>query len=246
MHDGGAVAPDPVVEDARVVRVTATSFDFGPREISVAAGEDIAIELVSEDVTHGLRRRRPAGSRRGRRGRRDGDRRAADRRTRRVPRLLLGLRTSGSGHGGRACRDGLRGTSVADPGGRVVIGAHQRRLRPPPAGCGLQLGTGPIVGSRRHPSAPDVPPGSSLRSALGSAERLRVASRLGSDVHRDLDDVRLGAWSGVGGIRCSLAGRLATRRPGNDVVGLRRRLLGLSPPYRLGAEVARHLGDHRC
>lgn len=52
MHDGGSVAPDPVVEDARVVRVTATSFDFGPREIDVAAGEDVAIELVSEDVTH--------------------------------------------------------------------------------------------------------------------------------------------------------------------------------------------------
>lgn len=52
MHGGEVTEPDPVAEDARVIRVVATSFDFAPREIGIEAGEDVAIELVSKDVTH--------------------------------------------------------------------------------------------------------------------------------------------------------------------------------------------------
>ncbi len=52
MHGGEVTEPDPVAEGARVIPVVATSFDFAPREIGIAAGEDVAIELESEDVTH--------------------------------------------------------------------------------------------------------------------------------------------------------------------------------------------------
>ena len=47
-HGGSSDAAD----DARVIEVSATSFEFGPSEISVEAGEDIAIELTSEDILH--------------------------------------------------------------------------------------------------------------------------------------------------------------------------------------------------
>ncbi|MBA2386153.1 MAG: cupredoxin domain-containing protein [Acidimicrobiia bacterium] len=42
----------PVAADARRVEVTARSFGFGPDEITVNAGEDIAVELTSEDTLH--------------------------------------------------------------------------------------------------------------------------------------------------------------------------------------------------
>ncbi len=42
----------PVVEGARRIDVNATSFSFGPDEIEVIAGEDVAIVLSSEDILH--------------------------------------------------------------------------------------------------------------------------------------------------------------------------------------------------
>ena len=39
-------------DDARVIEVSATSFEFTPSDISVEAGEDVAIELTSEDTLH--------------------------------------------------------------------------------------------------------------------------------------------------------------------------------------------------
>ena len=42
----------PVADGARRIEVTATSFEFDPGEITVTAGEDIAIVLTSEDLLH--------------------------------------------------------------------------------------------------------------------------------------------------------------------------------------------------
>jgi plastocyanin len=42
----------PVVEGSRAIAVTATSFEFEPAEITVTAGEDVAIALTSDDVLH--------------------------------------------------------------------------------------------------------------------------------------------------------------------------------------------------
>jgi cytochrome c oxidase subunit 2 len=55
-HDGtmGHEQTSPVVDGARRVEVNATSFEFGPDEITVTAGEDIAIALTSEDLLHDL------------------------------------------------------------------------------------------------------------------------------------------------------------------------------------------------
>ena len=39
-------------DDARVIEVSATSFEFTPSDISVEAGEDVAIELTSDDTLH--------------------------------------------------------------------------------------------------------------------------------------------------------------------------------------------------
>ena len=50
-HDGHGGSSD-VAEDAREVPVTATSFEFDPEEITVEAGEDIAIVLTSDDIEH--------------------------------------------------------------------------------------------------------------------------------------------------------------------------------------------------
>jgi cytochrome c oxidase subunit 2 len=52
---GGGMGHDetsPVVDGARRIEVTATSFAFDPDEITVTAGEDVAIVLTSEDVLH--------------------------------------------------------------------------------------------------------------------------------------------------------------------------------------------------
>lgn len=49
-HDGHGSSD--VAEGARELRVTATSFEFDPEEITVRAGEDIAIVLTSDDVEH--------------------------------------------------------------------------------------------------------------------------------------------------------------------------------------------------
>lgn len=53
-HDGGTVHDEtsPVADGARRIEVTATSFEFDPAEITVTAGEDVAIVLTSEDLLH--------------------------------------------------------------------------------------------------------------------------------------------------------------------------------------------------
>ena len=43
-----------MVEGARTIAVSATSFEFEPAEITVTAGEDVAIALTSDDVLHDL------------------------------------------------------------------------------------------------------------------------------------------------------------------------------------------------
>jgi plastocyanin len=48
-HDRDA---SPVAADARRIEVTASSFAFDPDEITVEAGEDIAIVLSSDDTLH--------------------------------------------------------------------------------------------------------------------------------------------------------------------------------------------------
>jgi plastocyanin len=42
----------PVAEGARRIEVTARSFEFDPDELTVTAGEDVAIVLSSEDILH--------------------------------------------------------------------------------------------------------------------------------------------------------------------------------------------------
>lgn len=53
-HDGtmGHDQNSPVADDARRIEVTARSFEFSPDEITVTAGEDVAIVLTSEDLLH--------------------------------------------------------------------------------------------------------------------------------------------------------------------------------------------------
>jgi plastocyanin len=53
-HDGamGHDESSPVAEGARRIEVTARSFEFDPDEITVTAGEDVAIVLTSEDLVH--------------------------------------------------------------------------------------------------------------------------------------------------------------------------------------------------
>lgn len=52
MGQDGHGESSPVAEGARRIEVTARSFDFEPAEITVQAGEDIAIVLTSEDLLH--------------------------------------------------------------------------------------------------------------------------------------------------------------------------------------------------
>lgn len=47
-HDGST----PVAEGARRINVDATSFEFDPDEITVTAGEEVAIVLTSDDLLH--------------------------------------------------------------------------------------------------------------------------------------------------------------------------------------------------
>ena len=53
-HDGAMSHGEtsPVADGARRIEVNATSFEFDPDEITVTAGEDIAIILTSEDLLH--------------------------------------------------------------------------------------------------------------------------------------------------------------------------------------------------
>jgi len=48
----GGEANTPMVDGAREVEVTATSFSFDPDEITVSAGEDITIVLTADDILH--------------------------------------------------------------------------------------------------------------------------------------------------------------------------------------------------
>ena len=53
--DGGMMdghESTPVAEGARRIEVDATSFEFDPDEITVTAGEDVAIVLTSDDLLH--------------------------------------------------------------------------------------------------------------------------------------------------------------------------------------------------
>ena len=45
-------ADSDVAEGARTVAVDASSFEFDPAEITVSVGEDVAIELTSDDIEH--------------------------------------------------------------------------------------------------------------------------------------------------------------------------------------------------
>ncbi|TXI54910.1 MAG: hypothetical protein E6Q57_01720 [Mycobacterium sp.] len=49
---GGHGGSSPVVPGARRIEVGATSFEFDPDEITVTAGEDVAIVLSSDDLLH--------------------------------------------------------------------------------------------------------------------------------------------------------------------------------------------------
>jgi len=49
-HDGEANTP--MVDGAREIEVTGTSFAFDPEEITVAAGEDVTIVLTADDILH--------------------------------------------------------------------------------------------------------------------------------------------------------------------------------------------------
>lgn len=49
---GGHNESSPVAEGARRIEVEATSFEFDPDEITVTAGEDVAIVLRSDDLLH--------------------------------------------------------------------------------------------------------------------------------------------------------------------------------------------------
>lgn len=55
MGNGGDMGHDetsPVADGARRIEVAARSFEFDPEEITVTAGEDVAIVLTSEDLLH--------------------------------------------------------------------------------------------------------------------------------------------------------------------------------------------------
>ena len=51
-HDMGHDGNSPIADGALRIEVTATSFEFDPHEITVEAGEDIAIVLTSDDTLH--------------------------------------------------------------------------------------------------------------------------------------------------------------------------------------------------
>jgi plastocyanin len=44
--------PHPVAPGARAIDVDATSYEYGPPEIDIRAGEDVAIVLSADDVEH--------------------------------------------------------------------------------------------------------------------------------------------------------------------------------------------------
>jgi cytochrome c oxidase subunit 2 len=52
MDGMGHDSSSPVADGARRVEVDATSFEFDPEDITVTAGEDIAVVLTAEDILH--------------------------------------------------------------------------------------------------------------------------------------------------------------------------------------------------
>jgi heme/copper-type cytochrome/quinol oxidase subunit 2 len=53
MDDHGSSSTNcPTVKGARVIRVTGDRFQFIPKNLTVAAGEDVTIRLSSDDITH--------------------------------------------------------------------------------------------------------------------------------------------------------------------------------------------------
>jgi plastocyanin len=52
MDHGSESMNCPTVKGARVVRVTGDRFQFVPKSITVAAGEDVTIRLSSGDIAH--------------------------------------------------------------------------------------------------------------------------------------------------------------------------------------------------
>jgi plastocyanin len=51
-HGGGHEEASDVADGAREIEVSATSFEFDPDEITVIAGEEVAIVLTSDDLLH--------------------------------------------------------------------------------------------------------------------------------------------------------------------------------------------------
>ena len=52
MDHGSSSTNCPTVKGARVIRVTGDRFQFSPKNITVAAGEDVTIRLSSDDIAH--------------------------------------------------------------------------------------------------------------------------------------------------------------------------------------------------
>jgi plastocyanin len=52
--DGQHAGHSPVVEGARVIEVTASSFSFDPAEIVAKVGEDVTIAMTATDTFHDL------------------------------------------------------------------------------------------------------------------------------------------------------------------------------------------------
>jgi cytochrome c oxidase subunit 2 len=53
-HGGRHRGPSDVAPGAREIEVVASSFEFDPDELTVRAGEDVAIVLTSADILHDL------------------------------------------------------------------------------------------------------------------------------------------------------------------------------------------------
>jgi len=51
-HHGSSSTNCPTVKNARVIRVTGDRFQFIPKNLTVAAGEDVTIRLSSDDIAH--------------------------------------------------------------------------------------------------------------------------------------------------------------------------------------------------
>jgi cytochrome c oxidase subunit 2 len=48
-------APRPVAQDERVIRISASTFDFNPSQITLKRGVPVVLELTSKDRHHGFK-----------------------------------------------------------------------------------------------------------------------------------------------------------------------------------------------